>query len=374
MVLKPTYFLADFQTGNILGETLPLENVALSSSLQPGQFTATLDMRKLGAFGEGYRVMELLSNGKCSLVPVREGVSTGVGNPVISSELGEWWISVVRDDPPSPLVTLSGPEFAGYAKSAMLINDFIGASVDPVVATRQMLWDLFTTSQSVTVDLQSWISHTGARIELDAPRYSATYWDAIADMQEADGGPFEWMFRSGLVQVNGSPRRVTRTLEVGQPVLNFNRPDITLELSGPGKTPASLTGFSRERSMHRAASAMYGWGAGSGRDQIGPVGIGRGRASGEPVTSRTMTDPQAHTLAVLRRRTREAMNRLSPELQVWEAKLPTDRYTPQTGARYSWRSDAQWTRRSESKQVRCVGWSWSSTGPDEYVLQLSEVT
>jgi hypothetical protein len=374
MVMTPTFFLADFQTGNILGETLPLERVSLSSSQQPGQFSATLDLRKLGALGEGYRVMDLLKNGKCTLVPVREALSTGTGNPLISRELGEWWIAEVADSPPSPFVTLSGPEFAGYAKEAQLIDDFIGTSVDPVVAMRQMLWDLYTTSQTVTVDLQSWISHTGARIEVDAPRYSTSYWDAIADMQEADGGPFEWVIRSGLVQVNGSPRRVTRTLEVGQPILSFSRPDITLELAGPGRTPASITGFSRSRSEHRTTSAVYARGAGAGQDQIGPVGVGRSRATGEPLKSRTITDPQAGSLAVLRRRAREALYRLSPELQVWPAHLPTDRYTPRTGERYSWRTDAQWSRPAESGQVRCVGWSWSSSGADEYVLQLSEVS
>lgn len=370
MALTPTYFLADFMTGDLYGEALPLENVSLSSSLAPGRFSADLDMRKLGELGDGYRIMDLLRNGKCTLVPVLEGTFAGTGQPLVSRELGEWWVSVVSDSPPSPIVRLSGPEFAGYAREVLLGNTWKGV-LDPVVTARQMLGTLYSTSQSVAVDLQSWVSHTGAKVEVDAAVSSDDYWSAIAELQEAEGGPFEWLIRSGLVQVNGSPRRVTRTLEVGQPTMNFARPGITLELAGPGLPPATITGFSRERSEHRTGSTVYGKGAGSGVDQISTY-ISRAKAPGEPAKNRLVTDSTALTVPVLRRRVKQGLDALSPELQVWSASMPTDRYTPRTGEVYSWRVDPQWTRPGESGSVRCVGWSWSSGGADEYVLDLVE--
>lgn len=370
MALTPTYYLADFMTGDLYGEALPLENVQLSSSLQPGRFSAQLDMRKLGAMGDGYRVMDLLRNGKCTLVPILEGTSTGTGNPPTSRELGEWWVSVVSDEPPSPYVQISGPEFAGYAKEVLLAQSWKG-TLDPVVTAREMLHALFHTSQDVAVDLQSWVSHNGTKVQIDAQNLSDDYWSAISELQEAEGGPFEWLIRSGLVQVNGSPRKVTRTLEVGQPVMNFARPGITLELTAPSTPPASITGFSRETSEHRTGSTMYGRGAGRGKDQI-ETWLSRAKVPGEPAKNRLITDNTAMTVPVLRRRVRQALNNLSPDQHVWPASMPTDRYTPRVGEVYSWRSDAQWTRPAESGQVRCVGWSWSSSGADEYVLDLVE--
>ena len=374
MALTPTYYLADFMTGDLCGEALPLENVQLSSSLQPGRFSAQLDMRKLGDLGDGHRVMNLLRNGKCTLVPVLEGISTGVGNPPTTRELGEWWVSVVADAPPSPIVQISGPEFAGYAKEVLLAGSWVRTWVgvlDPVVTARDMLAALYSTSQDVAVNLQSWSSDTGAMVEVNAPPRSDDYWSAISELQEAEGGEFEWMIRSGLVQVGGAPRRVTRTLVVGQPVLAASRLDVTLELAAPGDGPASVTGFSREASEHRTGSTMYGHGAGRGADQIVTY-ISRGKVPGEPAKNRLITDPTALSMPVLRRRVQQALNNLTPEQVVWPATMPTDRYTPRVGELYSWRSDAQWTRPAESGQVRCVGWSWSSTGADEYVLDLVE--
>ena len=370
MALTPTYYLANFMTGDLYGEALPLENVSLSSSMEPGRFSAQLDMRKLGELGDGYSILNLIRNGKCTLVPVLEGTFAGTGQPVISRELGEWWVTTVRDDPPSPIVQISGPEFAGYAKEVLLGATWKG-TLDPVKTAREMLTTLFSTSQTVAFTPQEWISHTGARVDVDAPVVSDDYWSAISGLMEAEDGPFEWLIRSGLVQVDGSPRRVTRTLEVGQPVMGFARPDITLELAAPGSGPASITSFTRERSELRSATTVYGRGAGSGADQVYTF-VSRSRASGEPAKNRLVTDSTAMSVPVLRRRVRRALANFSPDLHVWSATMPTDRYTPRTGEVYSWRVDPQWTRAGESGSVRCVGWSWTSGGADEYTLDLVE--
>ena len=175
MALTPTYYLANFMTGDLYGEALPLENVSLSSSMEPGSFSAQLDMRKLGALGDGYSILNLIRNGKCTLVPALEGTFAGTGQPVISRELGEWWVTTVRDDPPSPIVQISGPEFAGYAKEVLLAGSWVRTWVgvlDPVVTARDMLAALYSTSQDVAVDLQSWSYDTGAKIVVDAPARS----------------------------------------------------------------------------------------------------------------------------------------------------------------------------------------------------------
>ena len=370
MALDLTYYLADFQTGNLL-EPIPLEGVRLSSSLQPGQFSAQLDMRKTGrSMSEGRELLGLIRAGKTTLVPIREGLSTGPGNPPTSRELGEWWISKVGGSYASPVVTLSGPEFAGYASHVVLWDDFKSVSADPVVTMRQMLWDLFTTSQTVTVDLQEWISHTGARVEIDVKKYSDDHWSAIQALTDADGGPFEWVIRSGLVLDGWIPTRVTRRLEVGQPTLGFSRNDITLEVSGPGQPPASLLDASWGWDEEASASVLFGYGAGAGQDQIGPVQASRSRETGEPVKTRLVTDRNAAKLPQLRRTTRAALRNYSPEERARTATMPVDRYTPRTGEVYQWRADASWTRPAESGTVRCVGWSWSSQSPDVYELDL----
>lgn len=375
MALTPTYYLADFMTGDLYGEALPLENVSLSSSLQPGRFSAQLDMRKLGALSDGYRVADLLMAGKCTLVPVLEGLSTGTGNPPTSRALGEWWVSVVSDAPPSPYLSLSGPEFEGYASEVLVTETWIYQSADPVVQLRRMLEELYTSSQTIRVDLQDWISHTDARIPVDIRTSTTDYWSAISEIQDSEDGPFEWRIGTSLDMVGWSPRRVVRTLEVGQPKLAVSRLGITLELAGPGEGPASLLSTAREWSEHRSASTVYGWGAGSGDDQIGGGGVftSRARVAGEPVKTRQVTDRAAMTEGQLRRRTRASLRAATPSEQVFPAAMPTDRYTPSVGEVYSWRMDPQWTRPAESGTRRCVGWSWSSSGPDVYQLDLTEV-
>lgn len=370
-----TWFLADFMSGDLV-DTVPLEDVQLTSSLEPGRFSASLDLSTMGLpMGEARALLDLLRGGRCTLVPIIEGVSTGAGNPPTSRELGEWWISDVDGTYLSPIVRLSGPEFAGYASHALLVEDFLTAkgepvTRDPVVTAREMLGLLFSRSQTVAVDLQSWVSHTGATVPVDGRKLRRTYADHIADLMEAEGGPFEWVIRSGLVLDGWVPLRVTRTLEVGQPVLSLVRDDITLEVAGPGAPPASLLDASWAWSESSSASTVYGWGSGSGVKQIGEAFASRDRLTGEPVKTRLVTDPSAGTMAQLRRSTRRALARFSPDQRAFTAALPVDRYTPRTGERYQWRSDATWTRPAESGTVRCVGWSWRSSDPTNYTLDL----
>lgn len=371
--MKPVFYLADFASGNLIYR-FPMDALTPKSLTSgfPGQFQMELDLRGLGESMRGARsVLDLMNAGTTTLVPVREGVSTGIGNPPTSVELGEWWVSKVEGTIRSPLVTLSGPEFAGYLQHRQVLRTWSSQSADPVATARQMIWEALRTDQTVNFIPQNWISHSGARVPVDARIGTVDYWNAIEALQDAEDGPFEWVLRSGLVQDGWTPKRVTRTLEVGQPALGFQRPDITLEVTAPGLAPASLldAGWSRDES--RSATMMYGFGAGHGDDQIRSTRA-RARAAGEPVKSRRVTVRTAMTTAQLRPHVRAALQRATPSNHVFSAEMPTDRYTPQVGAVYSWRNDETWTVPARGGQVRCVGWGWNQQN-DTYSLDLVEV-
>src|SRR5699024_11302293 len=96
-------------------------------------------------------VLDLMNAGTTTLVPVREGVSTGIGNPPTSVELGEWWVSKVEGTIRSPLVTLSGPEFAGYLQHRQVLRNGSSQSADPVASARQVLWEELRLDPKVTL-------------------------------------------------------------------------------------------------------------------------------------------------------------------------------------------------------------------------------
>ena len=373
MGLTPTWWLADFMTGDLI-DTVPLQGVALASSLDHGRFSASLDLSQLGLSMAGARdLLAQLRYGRCTLVPILEGVSDGQGRPPTSRALGEWWISRVTGSHRSPIVELGGEEFGAYLGHLDVVEDFKG-TLDPVVAARQMMDLAFTYSQDVVVDLQEWVSHTGATVEVDIGEATTDYLSAIRDLQEADGGPFEWMIETGLVLSGWSPQRVTRTLQVGQPEMALDRPDVTLEVTGPGRAPASLLDATWDWDEARSTTNVNGWGAGAGDDQLGPFHEGRTRATGEPGKSRTVVDRSALTEAQVRRRVRAALAQLTPEDRMFTADMPTDRYTPRVGEVYSWSCDASWTRIARTGRVKCDGWSWNSRDADMYQLDLVEVS
>lgn len=369
MVLIPTWYIADFMTGNML-DVLPLESVQLSSGVIPGSFSASLDLRKTGLTKAGARgLLADLSNGKRTLVPVQEGVSTGAGSPPSSRALGEWWISKIEASYRSPIVKLSGPEFAGYAEQVLVINSRIG-DLDPVEQARFLLGDLYNTSQTVVVDRGDWTSTV--RAQIDVPRLKQSYAAALDDIGANAGAPagFEWLIGTSLVLSGWSPTRVKRTLEMGQPTLLKPRQDILLEVTAPGLPVASLADASWGRDESASASTVYGWGAGSGDDQVGHEFTSRVREPDEPVKTRVISDPEAMTPAMLQRSTARALAKYSPELRDLSARLLASRFTPRAGEVYEWRADESWTRPAENGEVRCTGWSWSSSDPEFYDLDL----
>lgn len=374
MVLRPVFYLADFMSGDLIYR-FPMDALTvdrLRSSLEPGVFDASLDLRKAAeSMAEARSILALMDAGTTTLVPVLEGTSAGVGNPPISRELGEWWIPKVNGSIKSPIVSLSGPEFAGYLSHLLVTQSWTGDALDPVATARDMLREAFTTDQTVAVDLQGWVSHTDARVPVDVRLSTTDYWSAITGLQDHEDGPFEWLIRSGLVQDGWTPQRVTRTLEVGQPVMDFQRPGITLEVTAPGLAPASLLDADWSRDEARAASTVYGFGAGSGDDQVRAY-ESRSRMAGEPGKSRRISVRDAMSPGQLRPHVRAALARATPTNHVFPATMPTDRYTPRTGEVYSWRNDESWTQPARAGSVRCVGWAWNPRS-DTYTLDLVEV-
>lgn len=369
MVLTPTWYIADFMTGSMV-DVLPLEGVRLSSGIVPGDFSASLDLRKTGLSKQGARrLLADLSNGKRTLVPVQEGVSTGAGSPPSSRALGEWWISKIVAHYRDPIVRLSGPEFAGYTEHVLVVNDRIGDE-DPVEQARFLLGDLYNTSQTVAVDRGDWTSTV--RIKMDIRTVRQTYASALNDLGSNAGAPagFEWLIGTSLTLSGWSPTKVKRKLEMAQPTIRFPRPDILLEVTAPGLPIASLADATVTRDEAESASTVYGWGFGSGDDQIGSEFTSRAREADEPVKTRLISDPGAKNPAMLKRSTTRALARFTPELRDLSARLLASRFTPRAGEVYEWRADESWTRPAENGEVRCVGWSWSTSDPEFYDLDL----
>jgi len=369
VVLIPTWYIADFMSGDMV-DVLPLHGVRLSSGVIPGSFSASLDLRKTGLSKAGARALLAdLSHGKRTLVPVQEGVSTGTDSPPSSRALGEWWISKITASYRDPVVVLSGPEFAGYADHKLVTVTRSGDR-DPVEQARYILGDLFLNGQTVQLDRRDWTSTV--RIKMDVRAYTQSVGAALNDIGANGGAPvgFEWLIGVDLALTGWSPTKVRRTLEMAQPTIRFQRPDILLEVTAPGLPGASLTDAQWVRDEEAAASTVYGWGAGHGKDQIGPAYTSRSREPGEPVKSRVISDMGAKNMQSLIFATNRAMETYTPERRELTARLLATRFTPRAGEVYEWRADESWTRPPENGQVRCTGWSWSSSDPEFYDLDL----
>lgn len=362
MGLKPTFFLAEFESGNFI-DTLPLEGVRLRSRTEPGQFSATLDLRKTGLpMATARGLVERMKHGRTTLVPARDD-----GDGYVS--MGEWWIAKVTGSYRSPIVQLSGPEFVGYMGHILNAGEWQGPR-DPVITMRQMLSAGFRNSQYVRVDLADQTSANDTKVDVDVRDATSDYLSLIQDLQGNPDGPFEWVMRTHLAVFEENPIGVLRTLDVGQPVLSVPRDDVTLEVTAPGLAPASLLDMSWGWDEAASASDVTGWGAGHGDDQIGPVKVSRARVEGEPEKSRLVTNRDAMTVGQLGRTSHAALRRFTPEEKVSTAVMPVGVHTPGVGERYQWRSDATWTRAEESGTVRCVGWSWQSSDPENYELEV----
>ena len=362
MGLRPTFFLAEFEGGNFI-DALPLDDVQLRSRTEPGQFSAVLDLRKTGLpMATARDLVERMKHGRTTLVAARDD-----GDGYVS--MGEWWIAKVTGSYRSPIIHLSGPEFVGYMAHVLNAGTW-RFERDPVVTMRQLLSMGFRNGQYVSVDLGDQVSANGTTFEMDIRDATSDYLSLIQDLQSNPDGPFEWVMRTRLAKFEENPIGVLRTLDVGQPVLSTIRDDVTLEVTTPGLAPASLLDMSWSWDETASATHVTGRGAGHGEDQIGPVEVSRAGVEGEPRKSRLVTDPDAITVGQLRRKSHAALRRFTPEEKINTAVMPASVHMPSVGERYQWRSDETWTRPEESGTARCVGWSWQSSDPENYEIEL----
>ena len=373
MVLKPTYYLASFMTGDFLGPALPLEAVSLSSNFQPGAFSASLDMRKIArTFRESRTVLDMMKAGKATLVPVVETTGPGHTTPSPPRVLGEWWISTLDATYSDPVVRLSGPEWIGYAKETIVTRSWTG-SIDAWLSLRQMLGRLKDVDQ--TIQLTLGLARAGFDIDVDVREGDTDYWTAMQSLNDGSDGRFEWRIEPELRYLNGSVRGVTRTLRMAAPEFRVDRTDVTLELVTPGKTPATLIDFTRAQSEHQSSSTIYGRGGGMGESQL-RASSSRALEEGEPAKTRLITVRDAVKTSTLRRATRAALRSQRALDRVFQVTLPTDWYTPVVGDLYSWRREPSWSMpETHSTEHRCVGWSWSSPrdgARDVYTVDLVE--
>lgn len=370
MVMSPQFYLADFMTGQMLGPVLPLESVSLSSDFQPGRFSASLDMRKAaGSFRESASILKMLEAGKCTIVPIVEGLSNGTAAPDQSRVLGEWWIDDVQRTFSDPVVRLSGPEFAGYFKELLVSATWKGA-YEAWHLVRDMMREATRTDQ--TIAFTTGEGRGGPLVDVEIETSKTDYWAGIESARDGDENGFEWRVVPSLIMDGVAPLAVGRTLSLGAPELRYHRLGVTLELTTPGTRPASLLDMSRGTSESASASTVYAFGTGMGKDQI-KAWTSRARVPGEPIKTRMLTARDAKYPA-LKRATNRALQRASPVDKVFPVTMPTDRYIPSLGGVYSWLREPSWSMpESESGEVRCVGWEWSQPSPgqqDQYVLQL----
>ena len=373
MGMTPAYYLADFMTGRMLGPVLPLESVSLSSSFQPGQFSAGLDMRKaVDSFTEARNLLDMLRAGKCTLVPVLEGLSNGHAAPLQSRALGEWWISDVTATHSDPVVTLSGPEFAGYFKHLLVSATWKGR-YEAWKLVRDMMREATRTDQ--TISFTTGEGSGGPLVDVEIEKSKVDYWSGIESARDGDENGFEWRVGLTLHQDEAAPIAVGRTLQLGAPDLRFHRLGVTLELVTPGAPPASALDMTRGESATSLMSTIYGWGAGAGKDQVS-AWTSRKREPGEPIKTQMITVRDAKYPA-LKRATNRAIQKSTPLDQVFPVSMPTDRYIPSPGEVYSWIREPSWSMPERVEgSVRCVGWSWSTPrpgAPDTYTLDLVEV-
>ena len=373
MVLKPTYYLADFFTGEFRGPALPLESVQLSSNYNPGSFSASLDMRKIAStFAEARAIQDMMKAGRATLVPVVETTDADAQTYGPLRALGEWWISVIDATYSDPVIRLSGPEWIGYAKETLTTRSWSG-SIDAWLALRQMLGRIKDVDQ--TIQLTLGLARAGFDIEVDVREGDTDYWTAIQSLNDGAEARFEWRIEASLDMVDGRPRGVLRNLRMAAPDFRVDRTDITLELATPGTTTASLIDFTRARSEHQSSSTIYGRGGGMGESQL-RASSSRSLSEGEPAKTRLITVRDAVKLSALRRATRAALRSQRALDHVFHVTMPTGLYTPAIGEVYSWRREPSWSMpETHSTEHRCVGWSWSSpreNTPDVYTLDLVE--
>lgn len=260
------YYAADFATGDLYPQELPLRGVELSSSLEVGELSATLDLREMvdeGDYRGSWEVIKLIQAGASTIVPVRAGITAPTGD--VSIAMGEWWITRVVRSQSSPIVHIHGVELTGYLAHTLAMHNVKG-TFDPMAKAAEQIGRAFTVDQPipVAVDVGSWSSSMSVQVDLDAAQQS--YLDVVQALQGER--LFEWTIATSLEMDGDVPVRVQRTVQMGAPALRIERLDVAVEATPEGVAPAAVLDVSVVSDVSTRASDLYLWGAGHGAAQL----------------------------------------------------------------------------------------------------------
>lgn len=366
--MELTFYPADFATGNLYGRALPLQDVQLSSSLDAGTFSASLDMRKVARdIDDATQVLAGLNAGTFTIVPVYEGILNGAAGATTRA-VGEWWIYRVTVSHNDPIVRFAGIEFGGYAKYRHNTTRWVQSDYDAVVAIRDAHTQLCKDGQDIQITTNSWNARD-LRCAFDYPAGTRTYWDMVSDFV---AGRAEWRIETRLTLDDITPIRAERWLRVGVPTITIPRDDQYLEATQEGVSPASVTDTKATADVLQTPSVIHARGSGTGDGQLTATAAG-GRPDGVPIVSAAMSVPEALDQQQLVREVWAAHGAMRPEQQPFTARIA--RFVPLVGEVYPWERSSSWAMPGADTggRIRCVAWSWSQPdagGRDEYELQL----
>ena len=370
--MELSFVPVDFITGNLFPQELPLEGVQLSSSLEGGRFSATLDLRRMvdeTDFRGSAEVVSMLQPGATSIVPIQEA-KDAAGDPLFVA-LGEWWLTSVTRSYQGDVLSLNGVEVTGYPDHTLMMHDLRADSVDPIATAREQLERAFTVAQPapISFDPQSWVSQTGKRTAVDWTAGQVQYGRVVESLR--DDTNFEWHIETGLVLSGGAPSRVTRTLVMGEPTIRRPRDGVALEVLRSGR--GSIIDFDQDSDVGKRAFDFWTWGAGSGKKQL-RARIQYTPPARWPRLSRSYSASGMAKQEALNREARRAHARsFNPVYQPFKAVGVMDRMAgggPRVGYVHPWIVEPSLGHPYEVKdedgaRVRIVEWEWSQPDPGE---------
>lgn len=365
--MELSFVPADFSTGDLFPQELPLELVRLGSRLGGGPFSARLDLRRMVDRDDlrgSAEIINMLQEGATSIVPIQAATDAN-GNP-LSVALGEWWLSKVVRSPGSPYLQLTGVEVPGYLDHVLMMHTLRADSVDPIATAREQIAAAFTVAQPAPIAFnpQSWVSQTGARTAVDWSAGQNMFGRVVESLRGGD--LFEWHVDTGLsLDSNGAPTRVTRTLVMGEPTIRRPREGVALEYLKNGR--GSITDFTVEGDVANRAFDFWTWGGGSGAKQL------RARIQYTPPRrwpriARTYAAPGVNKQEALNREARRAHARsYNPVYASFPATGVMDRMAgggPRIGYVHPWLVEPTLSyptpiTEEDGARVRIVEWSWT---------------
>lgn len=381
--MELTYFVAEFASGNIVGQ-LPLEAVRLTSSLrQPGTFTARLDLRRIAEklddrgtyrWTDAQRTLDILSHGRHTIVPAIENSTAGTLDPV-DLALGEWRIKATSGTYADPFIEIGGSEVGDYFNDQVTSRtwDSEGAEVDAVWTAREMMHDA-TKLQTPPIAMNLNRGSTSAvKAVTRWPARSVIVAEALRDLGAGD--LWEWTIKPTIVSVDGIPTRVDRELLLMAPRIAIGDPSLLpLEILTPGLRPATGLDIAWSSDVDEEATEMWSWGAGAGADQV-RSGVVTTPPAGGPVLARLITDPTATYGGMATSLARDALAAM--QRTDFTVAVAASRMVPTIGGlRWISRQPSLSMPTGDEFDARVIEWAWNSPNygeTDQFAVTMERV-